>query len=74
MLPDPIFALPILAASLTMANIHTIQSQMKPVDSSVPDPTSDFKKYMKFIPVLALPITITFPVAFNLYMCMIASW
>jgi membrane protein insertase Oxa1/YidC/SpoIIIJ len=74
MLPDPIFALPILGASLAMANIYSIQSQMKPVSDEATDPLSDFKKYMKFIPVMVLPMTITFPVAFNLYMCMIASW
>ena len=35
---------------------------------------SDIQKYFKLMPLLALPVTINLPTAFNLYMCMITSW
>ena len=35
---------------------------------------SNYKKYFVLLPFIGLPITTSFPAAFNLYMCMIAGW
>ena len=80
MAPDPLMALPIIGATLSGMNIYNITqitSQMKNDDlpeSDLQNQVSNYKKYFVLLPFIGLPITTSFPAAFNLYMCMIAGW
>lgn len=59
--PDPYGILPIIAGGLSLLNIMT---------SSASRGNSSFRKiskYMKLMPLLTIPIWMTFPAAFNLY-------
>jgi YidC/Oxa1 family membrane protein insertase len=59
--PDPYFILPIIGAVISMANI-TVSAT-----SNVGTMMRKIRKYMVFIPIITIPIWVTFPVAFNIY-------
>lgn len=59
--PDPYGILPFLGAGLSLLNImQTSSSGGAPVFRK-------FKKFFKFFPIIAVPVWMTFPAAFNLY-------
>ena len=65
--PDPTGILPILGGCLSFINIINTSA------SSGNRMMSKFKKFMKLIPLISVPIWMTFPVAFNLYWLVTAS-
>lgn len=62
--PDPYGILPIAGAALSLLNImQTSSSGGAPIFRK-------FKKFFKFFPIIAVPVWMTFPAAFNIYwMC-----
>ena len=65
--PDPYGILPVLGASFTFLNIlSTSTTNLNPTMRKL-------RRYMFMLPLMAIPVWMTFPAAFNLYW-MTASW
>lgn len=67
---DPYFILPVLNASLSYMNIS-----YNPNLSSSQSMTifGKYMRYMKFLPLLSLPVVVFFPACLNLYWCITSS-
>ena len=66
--PDPTGMLPIFGGILSLLNI---------ISTSTAGSNSTFRKFSKFfriLPLISIPIWMTFPVAFNLYWMVTASF
>jgi hypothetical protein len=65
--PDPTGILPVLGGMMSMLNIMSTSSAG---GNSV---MRKFSKYLKLLPLVSIPIWMTFPAAFNLYWLVTAS-
>lgn len=66
--PDPTGILPILGGLISCMNMMSTNS------SSGNSTMRKFSKYMKYMPLISIPIWMTFPAAFNIYWLVTASF
>ena len=72
LVPDPYGALPCISAMIQILNMHFMRKQRLAV-GPLADQMSSMTKFMMVMPVIFLPVQMTFPVALNIYFGILAS-
>ena len=69
---DPYYALPVIVAILNCLNIKFMKN-LRYVDPKMEQQNATMSK-LQYLPLISIPITVTFPAGFNLYMLIFASF